>query len=105
MIKINFSPLYILNNRKEYLEREITVITSHDKKSAQYFLVEKLIEDLDKEPYGAILLLKEIKKVYRLIGNFIGANTRYNFSSIIGNNAKLKKEINLTKAALMSSYG
>jgi len=55
------------------------------------------------EPQGVTLLFKEMTKIHRLIGNFIGANTRYNFSSIIGNNVRLTKEINLAKAASMNS--
>lgn len=104
LIRTNFSLLNILNNRKGYLEKEIIVTPLYDKESSQqYLLTEKLVEDSKGEPQGVTVLFKEMKKVLRLVGNFIGANTRYNFSSIIGNNVKLTKAVNLAKVASISS--
>ena len=104
LIRTNFSLLNVLNNRKGYLEKEIIVTPLYDKKnSQQYLLTEKVVEDSEGEPQGVTALFKEMKKVHRLIGNFIGANTRYNFSSIIGNNVKLMKAVNLAKVASVSS--
>ncbi|MCJ7814192.1 MAG: sigma 54-interacting transcriptional regulator, partial [Candidatus Atribacteria bacterium] len=104
LIRTNFSLLNVLNNRKGYLEKEIIVTPLYDKKnSQQYLLTEKVVEDSEGESQGITALFKEMKKVHRLIGNFIGANTRYNFSSIIGNNVKLMKAVNLAKVASVSS--
>ncbi|MDD5016281.1 MAG: sigma 54-interacting transcriptional regulator, partial [Atribacterota bacterium] len=104
LIRTNFSLLNVLNNRKGYLEKEIIVTPLYDKKnSQQYLLTEKVVEDSEGEPQGVTALFKEMKKVHRLVGNFIGANTRYNFSSIIGNNVKLTKAVNLAKVASISS--
>jgi len=103
LIRTNFSLLNILKNRKRYLEREITITPFHSKKSSQYFLMEKLIEDSIGEPHGIICLFKEIKKIHRLVGGIIGANPRLNFSNIIGNNEKLKRAVNLAKVASVSS--
>jgi len=104
LIRTNFSLLNVLNNRKGYLEKEIIVTPLSDKKnSQQYLLTEKVVEDSEGEPQGVTALFKEMKKVHRLVGNFIGANTRYNFSSIIGNNMRLMKAINLAKVASISS--
>jgi len=104
LIRTNFPLLNILNNRKGYLEEEIIVTPFYDKKNSQrYLLTEKVVEDSEGESQGVTALFKEIKKVHRLIGNFIGANTRYNFSSIIGNNVKLTKAVNLAKTASVSS--
>jgi len=104
LVRTNFSLLNVLNNRKGYLEKEIIVTPLYDKKnSQQYLLTEKVVEDSEGEPQGVTALFKEMKKVHRLIGNFIGANPRYNFSSIIGNNVKLMKAVNLAKVASVSS--
>ena len=104
LIRTNFSLLNVLNNRKGYFEKEIIVTPLYDKKNyQQYLLTEKVVEDSEGEPQGVTALFKEMKKVHRLIGNFIGANTRYNFSSIIGNNVKLMKAVNLAKVASVSS--
>lgn len=104
LIRTNFSLLNILNNRKGYLEKEIIVTPLYGKKSSQrYFLTEKVVEDSEGKSQGVTALFKEMKKVHRLVGNFIGANTRYNFSSIIGNNIRLMKAINLAKVASVSS--
>lgn len=104
LIRTNFSLLNILNNRKGYLEEEIIVTPFYDKKNSQrYLLTEKVVEDSEGESQGVTALFKEMKKVHRLIGNFIGVNTRYNFLSIIGNNVKLTKAVNLAKAASVSS--
>ncbi len=104
LIRTNFSLLNILNNRKGYLEEEIIVTPFYDKKNSQrYLLTEKVVEDSEGESQGITALFKEMKKVHRLIGNFIGANTRYNFSSIIGNNVKLTKAVDLAKVASVSS--
>jgi len=104
LIRTNFPLLNILNNRKGYLEEEIIVTPFYDKKNSQrYLLTEKVVEDSEGESQGVTALFKEIKKVHRLIGNFIGANTRYNFSSIIGNNVKLTEAVNLAKTASVSS--
>jgi len=103
LIRTNFSLLNILNNRKGYLEKEIIVTPFYGEESSQYLLTEKVVEDSEGESQGVTALFKEMKKVHRLVGNFIGANTRYNFSSIIGNNARLMKAINLAKVASISS--
>jgi len=104
LIKTNFSLLNILNNKKGYLEEEIIVTPFYDKKNSQrYLLTEKVVEDSEGESQGVMALFREMKKVHRLIGNFIGANTRYNFSNIIGNNMKLTKAVNLAKVASVSS--
>ena len=104
LIRINFSLLNVLNNGKGYLEKEIIVTPLYDKKnSQQYLLTEKVVEDSEGEPQGVTALFKEMEKVHRLVGNFIGVNTRYNFSSIIGNNIKLTKAVNLAKAASTNS--
>jgi PAS domain S-box-containing protein len=103
LIRTNFSLLDILNNRKECLEREITITTFHNKKSSQYFLTEKLIEDSKGKPQGVMALFKEMKKINRLVAGIIGANPRLNFSNIIGNNEKLKRAVNLAKVASVSS--
>ena len=102
-IDAKFSLFNILNNRKEYLEKQ-AIITRHDnKEKIPYLLSAKLIEDYRGKNQGAMILLKEMKKVHRLVGNFIGANTRYNFSNIIGNNTKLMKAVDLAKVASVSS--
>lgn len=103
LIRTSFSLFDILNNRKGYLEKEITITPFGSKENFQYLLTEKLVEDSEGEHQGVTALFKEMKKVHRLIGNFIGANTRYNFSSIIGNNVKLTKAVNLAKVASVSS--
>jgi len=103
LIRTNFSLLDILNTRKGYLEKEIIVTPFYGKESSQYLLTEKLVEDSEGKSQGVTALFKEMKKIHRLVGNFIGANTRYNFSSIIGNNMKLMKAINLAKVASISS--
>jgi len=103
LIKTNFSLFDILNNRKGYLEKEITITPFGSKESFQYLLTEKLVEDYEGKSQGIMALFKEMRKVHRLIGNFIGANTRYNFSSIIGNNVKLTKAVSLAKTASVSS--
>jgi len=104
LIRTNFSLLNILNNRKGYLEEEIIVTPLSGKKNSQrYLLTEKVVKDSEGDSQGVTALFKEMKKVHRLIGNFVGANTRYNFSSIIGNNVKLKKAIDLAKVTSVSS--
>ena len=103
LIDANFSLFNILNNRKEYLEKQV-IITKHDsKEKIPCLLSAKLIEDCRGKNQGAMILLKEMKKVHRLVGNFIGANTRYNFSDIIGNDMKLMKAVDLAKVASVSS--
>src|SRR5665648_259265 len=102
LIRTNFSLLNILNNRKGYLEEEIIVTPFYDKKNSQrYLLTEKVVEDSEGESQGVTALFKEMKKVHRLIGSFIGANTRYNFSSIIGNNVKLTKAVELAEGGTL----
>lgn len=103
LIRTNFSLFDILNNRKGYLEKEITVTPFGSKESSQYLLTEKLVEDYEGKSQGIMALFKEMRKVHRLIGNFIGVNTRFNFLSIIGNNVKLTKAVNLAKVASVSS--
>jgi len=44
-----------------------------------------------------------MKKVHRLVGGIIEANPRLNFPNIIGNNEELKRVVNLTKVAPVSS--
>jgi len=104
LIRTSFSLLNILNNRKGYLEKEIIVTPLYGKESSQqYLLTEKVVEDSEGKSQGVTALFKEMKKVHRLVGNFIGANTRYNFSSIIGNNIRLMKAVSLAKVASVSS--
>jgi PAS domain S-box-containing protein len=103
LIRTNFSLFDILNNRKGYLEKEITITPFGSKENFQYLLTEKVVEDSEGESQGVTALFKEMKKVHRLIGNFIGADTRYNFSNIIGNNMKLMKAVDLAKIASVSS--
>lgn len=103
LIRTNFSLLDILNNRKGYLEKEIIVTPLYGKENSQYLLTEKVVKDSEGECQGVTALFKEMKKVHRLVGNFIGANTRYNFSSIIGKNIRLMKVVNLAKVASISS--
>jgi len=103
LIRTSCSLFDILNNRKGYLEKEITITPFSSKENFQYLLTEKLVEDSEGEPQGVTVLFKEMKKVHKLIGNFIGANTRYNFSNIIGNDVRLTKAVNLAKVASVSS--
>jgi len=103
LIRTNFSLLNILNNRKGYLEKEIIVTPLYGKESSQYLLTEKVVRDSKGKSQGVTALFKEMKKVHRLVGSFIGTNTRYNFSSIIGNDMRLMKAINLAKVASVSS--
>jgi len=103
LIKTNFSLFDILNNRKGYLEKEITITPFGSKESFQYLLTEKLVEDYEGKSQGIMALFKEMRKVHRLVGGIIGAKARFNFSDIIGNNKKLKRAVNLAKAASVSS--
>ncbi|MBE3128321.1 MAG: sigma 54-interacting transcriptional regulator [Actinobacteria bacterium] len=103
LIKTNFPLLDILKSRKRYLEREINVMPFYSKESSQYLLTEKLVEDSEGKSQGIMALFKEMRKVHRLVGGIIGANSRLNFSNIIGNNKKLKKALSLAKVASISS--
>jgi len=103
LIKTNFSLFDILNNRKGYLEKEITITPFGSKESFQYLLTEKLVEDYEGKSQGIMALFKEMRKVHRLVGGIIGAKARFNFSDIIGNNKKLKSAVNLAKTASVSS--
>jgi PAS domain S-box-containing protein len=103
LIKTNFSLFDILNNRKGYLEKEITITPFGSKESFQYLLTEKLVEDYEGKSQGILALFKEMRKVHRLVGGIIGAKARFNFSDIIGNNKKLKRAVNLAKTASVSS--
>lgn len=103
LIKTNFSLFDILNNRKGYLEKEITITPFGSKESFQYLLTEKLVEDYEGKSQGIMTLFKEMRKVHRLVGGIIGAKARFNFSDIIGNNKKLKRAVNLAKTASVSS--
>ncbi len=103
LIEINFSLLNILNNRKGYLEKEVVITSFCNKESSRYLLAEKLVENPDGKPQGAMALFKEMKKVHRLVGGIIGSKPQLNFSNIIGNNEKLKRAINLAKVASISS--
>jgi len=103
LIKTNFSLFDILNNRKGYLEKEITITPFGSKESFQYLLTEKLVEDYEGKSQGIMALFKEMRKVHRLVGGIIGAKARFNFSDIIGNNKKLKRAVNLAKTASVSS--
>ena len=103
LIKTNFSLFDILNNRKGYLEKEITITPFGSKESFQYLLTEKLVKDYEGKFQGIMALFKEMRKVHRLVGGIIGAKARFNFSDIIGNNKKLKRAVNLAKTASVSS--
>jgi PAS domain S-box-containing protein len=103
LIKTNFSLFDILNNRKGYLEKEITITPFGSKESFQYLLTEKLVEDYEGKSQGIMALFKEMRKVHRLVGGIIGAKARFNFSDIIGSNEKLKRAVNLAKTASVSS--
>ena len=103
LIDANFSLFNILSNRKKYLEKQVIITRYDSKEKIPCLLSAKLIEDYKGKNQGAMILLKEMKKVHRLVGNFIGANTRYNFSNIIGNNLKLIKAVDLAKVASVSS--
>jgi len=103
LIKTNFSLFDILNNRKGYLEKEITITPFGSKESFQYLLTEKLVEDYEGKSQGIMALFKEMRKVHRLVGDIIGAKARFNFSDIIGSNEKLKRAVNLAKTASVSS--
>ena len=103
LIKTNFSLFDILNNRKGYLEKEITITPFGSKESFQYLLTEKLVEDYEGKSQGIMALFKEMKKVHKLVGGIIGSKPQLNFSNIIGNNEKLKRAVNLAKVASISS--
>ncbi|MBU4350295.1 sigma-54-dependent Fis family transcriptional regulator [bacterium] len=103
LIKTNFSLFDILNNRKGYLEKEITITPFGSKESFQYLLTEKLVEDYEGKSQGIMALFKEMKKVHKLVGGIIGSKPQLNFSNIIGNNEKIKRAVNLAKVASISS--
>ena len=103
LIRTSFSLFDILNNRKGYLEKEITITPFGSKENFQYLLTEKLVEDYEGKSQGIMVLFKEMKKVHKLIGGIIGSKPQLNFSSIIGNNGKLKRAVNLAKVASVSS--
>ncbi|MBU4205124.1 sigma-54-dependent Fis family transcriptional regulator [Patescibacteria group bacterium] len=103
LIKTNFSLFDILNNRKGYLEKEITITPFGSKESFQYLLTEKLVEDYEGKSQGIMALFKEMKKVHKLVGGIIGSRPQLNFSNIIGNNEKIKRAVNLAKVASISS--
>jgi len=104
LIRTNISLLNVLNNRKEYLEEEIIVTPLYSKESSRYLITEKVVKDSEGKIQGVTTLFKEMKKVHRLVANFIGRNTKYSFSNIIGNNIVLIKAINLAKIASNTSY-
>jgi len=103
LIRTNFSLFDILNNRKGYLEKEITITPFGSKESFQYLLTEKLVEDYEGKSQGIMALFKEMKKVHKLVGGIIGSKPQLNFSNIIGNNEKIKRAVNLAKVASISS--
>ena len=103
LIETNFSFFNLLNQRKEYIEKHVVITKDITKEKIPCLLSAKLINDYQGQSKGAVILLKEMKKVHRLVGNIIGANPRYCFSDVIGNNAKLIKTINLAKVASVSS--
>jgi len=103
LIRTSFSLFDILNNRKGYLEKEITITPFGSKENFQYLLTEKVVEDSEGKSQGIMALFKEMKKVHKLVGGIIGAKPQLNFSNIIGNNEKIKRAVNLAKVASISS--
>ena len=103
LIRTNFSLFDILNNRKGYLEKEITITPFGSKENFQYLLTEKVVEDSEGKSQGIMALFKEMKKVHKLVGGIIGSKPQLNFSNIIGSNEKLKRAVNLAKVASISS--
>jgi len=103
LIRTNFSLFDILNNRKGYLEKEITITPFGSKENFQYLLTEKVVEDSEGKSQGIMALFKEMKKVHKLVGGIIGSKPQLNFSNIIGSNEKLKRAVNLAKVASTSS--
>ncbi|NLX91652.1 MAG: sigma 54-interacting transcriptional regulator [Firmicutes bacterium] len=67
-----------------------------------YTVTFKLINPRDESPIGLILVLKETKKMKKIVNRFVGARAMYTFNDLIGNNESFLSAVNMAKFASQS---
>ncbi|HEB32749.1 MAG TPA: sigma-54-dependent Fis family transcriptional regulator [Spirochaetes bacterium] len=99
----DFSLTDVLKSRKVMVDKNVFVKPFGSNEKYQYLVTTRPFDDHEGQLQGAIAVFSEMERVHKLIGGIIGAKARFDFSSIVGNNAKLISAINMAKVASVSS--
>lgn len=88
-------PAVLLNEGRTISDKEIFLETEHGQ--SHFLLSGQPIIDQRLEICGGVAILRETKKVHRLVNKIIGSRAQFTFEDIIGKSEVLQKSIQLAK--------
>jgi len=101
---VDFMPviLSVFKTRKGYVDKEF-IIDSPSRGVLHFIKTAVVIRDEDGHFAGVVDTFREISRVRRFVTSYIGAEARFTFQDIIGENKKLKEAIRTAKIAAKSN--
>ena len=101
---VDFDPviLSVFKTHEGYTDREF-IINSPLWGTLHFIKSAVVVRDEKGNFAGVVDFFREINRVRKFVTSYIGAQAKFNFSDIIGNNPKLKEAIRISKIAAKSN--
>jgi sigma-54 dependent transcriptional regulator, acetoin dehydrogenase operon transcriptional activator AcoR len=101
---VDFEPVILstFKTQKGYTDREF-IIHSPNWGTLHFIKTAVIVKDDHDMFAGVVDFFREITRVRKFVTSYIGAQAKFNFSDIIGNNVQLKESIRISKLAAQTS--
>ncbi len=101
---VDFTPviLSVFKTHKGYVDKEF-IIDSPSRGILHFIKTAAVIRDKDGNFAGVVDTFREISRVRKFVTSYIGAEARFTFHDIIGENKRLKEAIRIAKIAAKSN--
>jgi sigma-54 dependent transcriptional regulator, acetoin dehydrogenase operon transcriptional activator AcoR len=101
---VDFEPVILstFKTQRGYTDREF-IIHSPTWGALHFIKTAVIVKDEHNMFAGVVDFFREITRVRKFVTSYIGAQAKFNFSDIIGNNVQLKESIRISKLAAQTS--
>lgn len=101
---VDFVPvvLSVFKTKKGYTDREF-IIHSRTWGTLHFIKTAVIVKDIKGQFAGVVDFFREITRVRKFVTSYIGAQAKFNFNDLIGNNTQLRESIRIAKIAAQSN--
>ncbi|MGC8691326.1 MAG: sigma-54 interaction domain-containing protein, partial [Caldisericum sp.] len=101
---VDFTPviLNVFKTKKGYVDKEF-IIESPSRGTLHFIKSAVVLKDAEGNFAGVIDFFREIERVRKFVVSYIGAEARFSFEDIIGNDPKIREAIRLARLASHSN--
>ncbi len=101
---VDFEPvvLSVFKTKKGYTDQEF-IIHSPNRGTLHFIKTAIIVKDEDGQFAGVVDFFREISRVRRFVTSYIGAQAKFNFNDIIGNDKQLRESIRISMLAARST--